>query len=128
MPSGNTTLQARDEFHRRLVSAALESIRDTPNLPRRTDLLHNGVMRRVNTPVRQSVTLPANIAAQVRRLAKEQRLSANRMLLELIRNRMQAEKRKQEEFLDLARRFRNATDPAEVDRLGGRMGRMVFGN
>jgi hypothetical protein len=72
--------------------------------------------------------LPANIAAQVRRLAKEQRLSANRMLLELIRNRMQAEKRKQEEFLDLARRFRNATDPAEVDRLGGRMGRMVFGN
>jgi len=72
--------------------------------------------------------LPANVAAQVRRLAKAHRLSANRMLLELIENGMEAEKRKQREFFDLAERFRNSTDPAEVERLGNQMGRLVFGN
>ena len=35
------------------------------------------------------------------------RLSANRMLLELIENGIEAEKRKQQEFFDLAERFRN---------------------
>jgi hypothetical protein len=78
--------------------------------------------------VRQSVSLPSRVAAQVRSLAKARRLSANRMLLELIENGMEAEKRKQQEFFDLAERFRNASDPEEVKRLGDQMGRMVFGN
>jgi hypothetical protein len=39
----------------------------------------------------------------------------------------EAEKRKQEEFFDLAERFRSATDPDEVEQLGDEMGRMVFG-
>jgi len=94
---------------------------------RRTNLMHNGVMSAAKSVVRQSVSMPANIAAQVRRLAKARRLSANRMLLELIENGMEAEKRKQREFFDLAERFRNATDPEEVKRLGDQMGRMVFG-
>ena len=41
---------------------------------------------------------------------------------------MEAEKRKQQEFFDLAERFRGATDPDEVKRLGEQMGRMVFGD
>ena len=84
-------------------------------------------MRMANRAVRQSVSLPANVAAQVRGLAKARRLSANRMLVELIENGMEAEKRKQQEFFDLAERFRSATDPDEVKRLGERMSRMVFG-
>jgi EAL domain-containing protein (putative c-di-GMP-specific phosphodiesterase class I) len=80
-----------------------------------------------NKTVRQSVTMQANIAAQVRTLAKKRRLSTNRMLVELIENGMVAEKRKQQEFFDLAERFRRATDPKEVTRLGDQMGRMVFG-
>jgi hypothetical protein len=40
----------------------------------------------------------------------------------------EAEKRKQQEFFNLAERFRSATDPDEVKRLSDRMGRMVFGN
>jgi hypothetical protein len=78
--------------------------------------------------VRQSISLPPNVAAQVRSLAKARRLSANRMLVELIENGMEAEKRKQQEFFDLAERFRGATDPDEVKRLGEQMGRMVFGD
>jgi class 3 adenylate cyclase len=72
--------------------------------------------------------LPANVAAQVRSLAKARRLSASRMLVELIENGMEAEKRKQQEFFDLAGRFRAATDPDEAKRLGEQMGRMVFGD
>jgi hypothetical protein len=78
--------------------------------------------------VRQSVSLPAKTAAQVRNLAKTRRLSSNRMLVELIENGIQAENRKQQEFFELAERFRNATDPEEAKRLGDALGRMVFGN
>jgi hypothetical protein len=92
-----------------------------------TDLVHNGVMRTGSKTVRQSVSLPSNVAVQVRTLARTRRLSANRMLVELIENGIDAEKRKQQEFFDLAERFRAATDPEEVKRLGDRMGRMVFG-
>ena len=89
--------------------------------------MHNGVVRIAKKVVRQSVSLPSNVAAQVRSLAKNRRVSANRMLVELIENGMEAEKRKQREFFDLAGRFRSATDPEEVKKLGEQMGRMVFG-
>ena len=85
-------------------------------------------MRARNKTVRQSVSLPSNVAAQVRSLATTRRVSASRMLVELIENGMEAERRKQQEFFDLAERFRTATDPEEVRRLGDRMGRMVFGD
>jgi hypothetical protein len=71
--------------------------------------------------------MPSAVAAQVRNLAKARRLSANRMLLELIENGMEAEKRKEREFFELAERFRSASDPEEVKRLGEQMGEMVFG-
>jgi hypothetical protein len=85
-------------------------------------------MRTANKAVRQSVSLPASLATQVRTMARTRRVSANRMLVELIENGIEAEKQKQQEFFDLAERFRSATDPEEVKRLGDRMGRMVFGN
>ena len=84
-------------------------------------------MRVVEKTVRQSVSLPAKVASQVRRMAKTRRLSANRMLLELIENGIEAEKRKQQEFLELVERFRSENDPEEAKRLGDQLGRMVFG-
>jgi hypothetical protein len=90
-------------------------------------MVHNDAMGTATKIVRQSVSLPVNVATQVRSLAKVRKLSANRMLVELIENGMAAEKRKQQEFFDLAERFRSATDPDEVKRLGDQMGRMVFG-
>ena len=85
-------------------------------------------MKTQEKSVRQSVSLPAKTAAQVRSLAKTRRLSSNRMLVELIENGIEAEKRKQQEFFELAERFRNAADPEEVKRLGDALGRMVFGD
>jgi hypothetical protein len=84
-------------------------------------------MKSGNKAVRQSLSLPANIATQVRNLARTRKLSSNRMLVELIENGIEAEKRKQQEFFKLAERFRNATDPEEAKRLGDELGRMVFG-
>jgi hypothetical protein len=78
--------------------------------------------------VRQSVSLPGKVAAQVRSMAKTRRLSSNRMLVELIENGIEAEKRKQQKFFELAELFRNATDPEEAKRLGDELGRMVFGS
>ena len=86
------------------------------------------LMKTQEKSVRQSVSLPAKTAAQVRNLAKMRKLSSNRMLVELIENGIEAEKRKQQEFFELAERFRNATDPEEAKRLGDALGRMVFGN
>lgn len=80
-----------------------------------------------NITVRQSISLPAKLASQVRTLAKSRRLSANRMLVELIENGIEAQKRKQRDFFGLAERFRSSTDADEVKRLGDEMGRMIFG-
>ncbi|HKV24676.1 MAG TPA: hypothetical protein VJN93_08810 [Candidatus Acidoferrum sp.] len=85
-------------------------------------------MKSQGKSVRQSVSLPAKTAAQVRTLARTRRLSANRMLVELIENGIEAEQRKQKEFFELAERFRNASDPEEAKRLGDELGRMVFGD
>jgi hypothetical protein len=89
-------------------------------------LVHNGVMRTAKA-VRQSVSLPATTASKVRSLAKTRRVSANRMIVELIENGIEAEQRRQQEFFELAERFRSATDPKEAKRLGDELGRMVFG-
>jgi hypothetical protein len=99
-----------------------------PSLGVRTILVHTDAISTINKTVRQSVSLPANVAAQVRNLARTRRLSSNRMLVELIENGIEAEKRKQQEFFELAERFRNATDPKEAKRLGDELGRMVFGS
>jgi hypothetical protein len=89
--------------------------------------VHNGAMKTAK-PVRQSVSLPQNVAAQVRNLAKKRKLSSNRMLVELIENGIEAEKRREQEFFALAERFRETTDPEEAKRLGDKLGRLVFGN
>ena len=77
--------------------------------------------------IRRSVSLPAPIAKQVTRIAKRQSLSDNRILVELIELGIEARKQKEKAFFELAERFRNATDPGEAERLGDRLGRMVFG-
>ena len=76
--------------------------------------------------VRQSVSLPAGLAKQVGSMAKSRKLSKNRMLVELIENGIDADKRRQAEFFALAERFRNEQDPEAARRLGDELGRMVF--
>jgi hypothetical protein len=93
----------------------------------RTILVHNGVMAPKDKNVRQSVTLPAKVATQVRSMAKRRRLSANRMLVELVEEGLQTKKQKEKAFFELAERFRAADDPKDVERLGEELGQMLFG-
>jgi predicted transcriptional regulator len=77
--------------------------------------------------VRRSVTLPDQVARQVKRIAKHRRLSDNRVLVELIEEGIEARRQKEKAFFDLAEKFRAADDPAQVKRLGDELGRLVFG-
>jgi hypothetical protein len=92
-----------------------------------TILVHCGVLKMSEKAVRQSVSLPPDLPKQVGSMARSRKLSKNRMLLELIENGIDAEKRKQQQFFDLAERFRNEQDPEAANRLGDELGRMVFG-
>ena len=84
-------------------------------------------MRTTSKSIRQSISLPAGVASQVRVMAKTRRLSANRILVELIESGMEAHRQKQQQFFELAERFRGTADPEEAKRLGDELGRMVFG-
>ena len=90
-------------------------------------MVHTGDMATTEKVVRQSVTLPAAVAKQVRSAANRRRLSASRMLVELVEEGLEARKQREKTFFQLAERFRAATDPKEVERLGDELGRMVFG-
>jgi hypothetical protein len=90
-------------------------------------MVHTGDMATTEKVVRQSVTLPAAVAKQVRSAANRRRLSASRMLVELVEEGLEARKQREQAFFQLAERFRAATDPKEVERLGDELGRMVFG-
>ena len=90
-------------------------------------MVHTGDMATTEKVVRQSVTLPAAVAKQVRSAASRRRLSASRMLVELVEEGLEARKQREKAFFQLADRFRAATDPKEVERLGDELGRMVFG-
>jgi hypothetical protein len=92
-----------------------------------TIVVHTGVMTPRDKTVRQSVTLPLKVASQVRSMAKRQRLSASRMLIELLEEGIEAKKQKEKAFFELAEHFRTATDPKEVERLGEKLGQIVFG-
>jgi hypothetical protein len=77
--------------------------------------------------VRRSVTLPAQIAQHVDRMAKRRRLSDNRVLVELIEQGIEAAKQKEQTFFELAERFRSSKNPDDVKKLGDELGRFVFG-
>jgi len=78
-------------------------------------------------PLRRSVSLPAQVASQVDRIAKRRRLSENRVLVELIEEGIAAAEQREKEFFRLAEKFRAAQEPEEIKRLGNEMGRFVFG-
>ena len=90
-------------------------------------MVHTADMAMNDKAVRQSITLPAKVAKQVRSLAKRRKLSANRMLVELVEEGIELQKEKEKTFFELAERFRTASEPKDIQEYGDRLGRMVFG-
>ncbi len=75
--------------------------------------------------LRQSVTLPPAVARRVQALAKRRKISANRVLIDLIESGLEAKER--ENFLELADRLAVTSDHAEQKRLKEELARMTFG-
>ena len=77
--------------------------------------------------VRQSVSLPSVVAKRVQAIAKTRKVSANRVLVDLIETGLQAKETEKERFLELARRFKESSDPEESERLREELARRIFG-
>lgn len=77
--------------------------------------------------VRQSVSLPPAVARRVQALAKRQRTSANRVIVELIQSGLEAKEQEKATFFELAEQLANTSDRAEQKRLKEELARMTFG-
>jgi predicted transcriptional regulator len=80
-----------------------------------------------NKQIRRSITLPSRIAQRVDQIARKKRLSENRVLVELVKHGLEAQKEKEKKFFALAERFRSASDAKEIKQLGDEMGQFIFG-
>ena len=77
--------------------------------------------------VRQSVSIPRRIAMRVRSLAKTQKKSANRVLVDLIEAGLESKDSQRERFFAIANRLTETTEPGERQRLKQELARMTFG-
>ena len=80
------------------------------------------------TAVRQSVSLPSGVARRVQALARRRRTSANRVIVELIEDGLDAREREKNEFFELADRLARSADPKEQGRIKEELARMTFGS
>lgn len=78
--------------------------------------------------VRQSVSLPSQVARRVKALAKSNRTSANRVLVELIETGLDARDAEKRRFLELADRLAASRDEKERAQLKDELARMTFGD
>jgi len=78
-------------------------------------------------PVRQSVTIPAPLAAEVRRVAKQRQLTMSRALVSLAERGVRAEQEAEENLKAAYQRFMEEQDPARKDEAGRNLIRVIFG-
>ena len=90
-------------------------------------MVYNDGMAQTEDAVRQSVSIPARIAKRVRALAKRQKTSANRVLVDLIEAGLESKEAEKERFLALANQLTETADPKERQRLKQELARMTFG-
>ena len=90
-------------------------------------MVYNSKAMATRKQIRRSVTLPSQVDRQIETIAKKQRLSGNRVLVELVELGLEARREKEKAFFELAQRFRASSDPEEVEQLGNELGRYVFG-
>ena len=77
--------------------------------------------------IRQSVTIPASLAADVRRVAKEQHLTMSRALVTLAERGVEAEAASRENLRVAYRHFMSEREPALKNEAGRDLIRAIFG-
>lgn len=90
-------------------------------------MVYNCFMSTIEKAVRQSVSLPSPLAKRVKALAKNRKVSANRILIELVETGLQAKEEERRRFFELADRLSASTDPKEQKELKEQLARMTFG-
>ena len=78
-------------------------------------------------PVRQSVTIPAPLAAEVRRVAKQRRLTMSRALVSLAERGVRAEQEADRDLRAAYQRFMQEQDHARKEDAGKDLIRAIFG-
>jgi hypothetical protein len=77
-------------------------------------------------PVRQSISLPPSVARRVRTLAKTNRTSTNRILVELIESGLEVQERARIRVFELADRLAQSRDKSEQSRLKEELAHLTF--
>jgi hypothetical protein len=85
-------------------------------------------MARLEKSVRQSISLPPRIAKHVHALAKTRKISANRVLVDLIEAGLLSKEAEKQRFFALANRLAESADPTERQRIKEELARMTFGD
>src|SRR5690349_10312513 len=83
--------------------------------------------RRTAPSVRQSVTIPAQLAIEVERVARKKHLTMSRALVELAQRGVEAEAAARESLNATYRRFMSEADPERKDKAGKDLIRAIFG-
>lgn len=84
-------------------------------------------MRTDEKTVRQSVTFPARVAKRVRALAKRQRTSQSKVIVDLVESGLAAKELERRHYLDLLERLRRTRVPSEQERITAELARFTFG-
>jgi hypothetical protein len=78
-------------------------------------------------PVRQSVTIPATLAAAVRRVAKERHVTMSRALVDLAERGVRAETEAKQQLAAAYRNFVKESEPESKNAAGRDLIRAIFG-
>ncbi len=74
-----------------------------------------------------SVRLTPDLYAVLSKRSEETGLSMNRVVLQVLRAGLDAERDKKQRLQNMLQRYRECTDPEEARRLGDELGEMIFG-
>ena len=83
--------------------------------------------RIVNKSSRQSVALPPALFEQVRKIATDRRLSANRVLVELIQAGIHARQQEKETFMNLAEELATTSSARRRKQIKQELARLTSG-
>jgi len=77
--------------------------------------------------IRKSVTLPSQVAKRVSALAKSQKVSSNRILVDLVETGLRSKEEEKRRFFELANRLSTSTNVKEQQEIKEQLARMTFG-
>ena len=86
-----------------------------------------GISKKAMRSVRQSVTIPATLATEVKRVAKERHVTMSRALVVLAERGVRAEAEAKKQLKASFNRFLGENDPARKNEAGRDLIRSIFG-